>query len=421
VSRLRSSIFLAFLVAHGRIATAQQPNGASAVFKRYAPFATRIQVVERQSGAKATIGSGFFTTAAGHVVTNYHVVSSLINRPERYRAELVEPNGATVAASVIAVDVIHDLAVLQTAARGKPYFTLGTVTPTQGQRLFSLGNPRDLGMSIVEGTYNGLLEHARYPRIHLTASLNPGMSGGPTIDEQGRVIGINVSTEGNQLSFLVPVDRAVALLKTALAGEAAPEPPSLKLVAAQLRQHQDTYFRDMFGAFTKTIDFGPFRVVTQPAPFFRCWGDASRDEDLPYARTRHRCTTEDDIYLDRDQTTGSLTVNHQLIETKSLNPLRFFALYSKTLSDDNSPSGEEEYVSNWQCVTRNVRNASTRMRSVLCLRRYRKLGELYDANLKLAVLGRTDVGLVSTLNVTGVTFDNITKLSERFLNRVSWR
>src|SRR5262245_51716790 len=81
--RSRQIALLFFLAATG--VRAQQSAGASAIFNRYAPYATRIQVVERTSGAKSTIGSGFFTTAAGHVVTNYHVISSLINRPERYR------------------------------------------------------------------------------------------------------------------------------------------------------------------------------------------------------------------------------------------------------------------------------------------------------------------------------------------------
>lgn len=418
--RPRLLLFALLLLAISVVVRAQVPSGgASDVFKRYAPYATKIQVVEATSGAKSTIGSGFFTTADGHVVTNYHVISSLVNRPERYRAELVEPNGTTTAATVIAIDVIHDLAVLKTEARGKPFFTIGPVETTHGQRLFSLGNPKDLGMSIVEGTYNGLLEHTLYPRIHLTGSLNPGMSGGPTIDEKGRVIGVNVATEGNQVSFLVPVDRVSALLQTALSGKSGA--PSLELVSAQLRQHQDTYLRDMFSKSTAMIDFGPFRVVTQPAPFFRCWGDAGRDDDQPFSRARHRCATEDEVYLDQNQTTGSLTVNHQLVTTKSLNPFQFFALYTKSFVDDNSPIGEEEYVTNWKCVTRNVRNETARMRAVVCLRRYRKLGELYDANVKVAALGRTDVGLLSTLNVTGLTYENLTNLTERFLNLVTWR
>lgn len=416
------ALFVSLLLTpRSRVDAQAQSAGAADAFKRYSGFATKIQVVEMQSGAKSTIGSGFFVTAAGHVVTNYHVISSLINRPGRYRAELVGPSGEASPTTVLAIDVIHDLAILKSDVQGRPFFILGAVTPRQGERLYSIGNPRDLGMSIVEGTYNGLLEHTLYPRVHLTGSLNPGMSGGPTIDEQGRVIGVNVATAGNQVSFLVPVDRAAALLQTALALKPNAPPPSLEIVGNQLREHQNSYLRELFGDSTKTVDLGPFRVITQPTPFFRCWGDASHNQELPYERVRHRCDTEDEVFLDEDQTTGSLNITHQLITTKTLNASRFFALYSQWLGQDDAPSGEEQYVTNWKCVTRNVRNGKTRMRSVMCIRRYRELGELYDGSLKLAVLGGTNVGLVSTLNVTGVTFENLSRLSDRFLRQVSWR
>ncbi len=401
---------------------AQERSAATAeVFRRFADHVVKIQVIETGSGAKSSLGSGFFVTPAGHVVTNYHVISSLINSPKRYRAELIDSTGTARPVKVLAIDVVHDLAVLGSTLTGRPYFTLGATSIAQGNRLFSLGHPRDLGLSIVEGTYNGLLLHTLYPRIHLTGSLNPGMSGGPTIDEEGHVIGVNVSTAGNQMSFLVPADRAASLLERVLSPQGKAQVPSLALVGRQLRAYQDVYLRDMFDSATTTIPLGPFRVVTQPAPFFRCWGDASRERELPYDKVRHSCATDADIYLDEDQTTGSVTIGHQLITTRTLNAPRFAALYSRLFGADNAPSGEEEYVTNWKCKTRNVQNDETAMRVALCLRRYRKLGELYDGLLKIAVLGRSDVGLISTLTMTGVTFDNVNRLSARYMKQIAWR
>ncbi len=398
----------------------EQAGVTSDVFRRYAGRVVKIQVVESSSGAKASIGSGFFVTPDGHIVTNYHVISSLINTPERYRAEAIEPGGATVPVTVLAIDAVHDLAILNSGVRGRPHLDVGTAPIAQGARLFSLGHPKDLGLTIVEGTYNGLL-NTLYPRIHLTASLNPGMSGGPTIDDRGRVIGVNVSTMGEQVSFLVPIDRAAGLLQQALARTGKHEAPSLAQVGRQLRDHQAAYLRDMFDSTTKTLELGPFRVATQPRPFFRCWGDATVEPNLPYENSRHNCATDDAVYLDEDQKTGTVTIGHELIVTKHLNASRFFVLYTSLFGSDNSPSGDEEYVTNWKCVTRNVRHGKTPMRAVMCLRRYRKLGELYDGYLKAAVLGPRDVGLVSTLNLTGVTYENLTRLSERYLRLVAWR
>jgi serine protease Do len=426
VSSLALAIMLASMLAITLGPLAMQAQNAPAattsdVFRRFADRVVKIQVVETGSSAKSTIGSGFLSGDDGYVVTNYHVVSSVIATPGRYRTEVIDAHGATRPARVLAIDVVHDLAVLDAGMRGQPYFALEPVTLAQGNRLFSLGHPRDLGLSIVEGTHNGLLLHTLYPRIHLTGSLNPGMSGGPTIDDVGHVVGVNVSTAGNQVSFLVPVDRVIALLARVRTPSGTREAPSLALVGRQLREYQDVYLRDIFDSTTRRIPFGPFMVVTQPAPFFRCWADASHEHEQSYERVWHRCATDTDIYLDADQSSGSLTVVHQLVTTKMLNAPRFYALYSKLFGSDDAPSGDESYVTNWECQTRNVRHDRTTMRTSLCLRRYRKLGELYDAVLKVAVLGRSDVGLVSTLSMTGVTFDNVDRVSRRYLRQIAWR
>ena len=419
---------LVALLGAGRLSGQQSTVATSDVFRRYADRVVKIQVIETGSAAKASIGSGFFVSPAGHVVTNYHVIAKLIHAPERYRAELIDVLGSSRAVTVLGVDVVHDLAVLGSGIQARAHFSVDPAAVVQGNRLYSMGHPEDLGLSIVEGTYNGLLPHARNPRIHFTGSLNPGMSGGPTITHDGRVIGVNVATAGNQLSFLVPVDRAAALLKQVLAPGADPPARTLAQVGRQLRDHQDTYLRDMFVGETKTVDLGPFRVVTEPAPYFRCWADATRRQELTYEKVRHRCSTDDQLFIAGDQSSGVVGLEHELISTRTLNPIRFFSLYTSTFASDNTPSGEEEHVTSWRCATRNVRHAGAaerpgevRMRAVLCLRRYRTLGALYDGVLKVAVLGRRDVGVVSTLTLTGVTFENVDRLTRRYLEGIAWR
>lgn len=407
------------LAAPCAIRAQESSVATSDVFRRYADRVVKIQVVETGSAAKATIGSGFFVDGDGHLVTNYHVVSKLINTPDRYRAEMIDVTGAAHPVQILDIDAVADLAVLGGAVRQHTHFTLAPQTLAQGARLYSMGHPEDLGLSIVEGTYNGYLPHARQPRLHFTGSLNHGMSGGPTITDDGRVIGINVATEGDELSFLVPVEKAIDLLHRALAPGAVPPARTLQQVGQQLRDYQNAYLRDMFVGNVKTVTLGPFHVPTEPAPFFRCWADASRRKELPYESVTHRCSTDDYVFIAGDQSSGVITLEHRLISTTKLNSVRFYSLYTTIFERDNTPGGEEEHVTSWKCGTRNVRNGDTPMRAVLCLRRYRKLGELYDAVLKVAVLGRANVGLVSTLTLSGVTFDNVQKLSRRYLEHIS--
>lgn len=113
---------------------------------------------------------------------------------------------------MVAIDVLHDLAIVRDQRPSAIYFSLLPNSLAQGTRLYSMGNPRDLGMTIIEGNYNGLLKSSRFERILFSGSLNPGMSGGPAFNQHGEVVGVNVTTGGEQLSFLVPAKQVQALV-----------------------------------------------------------------------------------------------------------------------------------------------------------------------------------------------------------------
>jgi hypothetical protein len=217
------------------------------------------------------------------------------------------------------------------------------------------------------------------------------------------------------------VDRVVALAARLDAPGYVPAANLLDEVARQITAYQDVYLDSLLTASSKTVDLGPYRVVTEPAAFFRCWGDVPREADRPYERAVHSCSTDDEVYVAEDQQSGVVELTHELITTGALNPLRFFALYTSLYQRDNTPSGREEHVTSWRCGTRNVRTETTPLRATLCLRAYRKLAGLYDGVVKVAVLGHRDSGLVSTLTLSGVTFQNIQRLTARYLGQIAWR
>ena len=90
---------------------------------------------------------------------------------------------------------------------------------------------------MIPGTYNGITAHSVYERIHFSGSVNPGMSGGPVLNQSGQVIGVNVATAGNQLGFLVPLNRLTKFI-------VQPSTGAIKLasidatIAAQLKANQ---------------------------------------------------------------------------------------------------------------------------------------------------------------------------------------
>ena len=391
-----------------------------AVFHRYAESLVRIRVTEIASGAKAVTGSGFFVTRGGHIVTNYHVIAKLVHRPNHYRAEYMKRDGKLVPLQIRAIDVVHDVAVVQSKEVQEPLVT-SPIQIRKGTRLYALGYPYELGLSIVEGTYNGHLDHTLYKKIHFTGSLNPGMSGGPTITADGKVVGINVSTAGNQVSFLVPITRATDLLdKISRSGYNVPN-NFLDIVRQQLLAHQDDYFGTMLEKPMPTVAFGRFRLPGKIAPFFNCWGDARREESKLRELVTHECSTDDQIYISSDHRSGVIRYRHHVLTTKELNRFQFFTLYSEHFSAHYGPfRGSKEEMTRFLCKIDSVIHGNTTLKVAFCVRAYRKLAGLYDAVMKVAVLGAPFTGVESSFAISGVSFDNARRLARRYLEAISW-
>lgn len=166
-------------------------------------------------------GSGFFVSADGMIVTNRHVLEG-----EDVEYEVVTSDGRSYPVTVLAVDSVLDLAILKIEGSTFPALELGdsdSVRP--GQSVIAIGNTlaefqNSVTMGIVSGVNRKLwagddeataeiLEEA----IQTDAAINLGNSGGPLIDLQGRVIGVNTAVgEAQSLGFALPsnaVRRAV--------------------------------------------------------------------------------------------------------------------------------------------------------------------------------------------------------------------
>ncbi|MGD1916156.1 MAG: S1C family serine protease [Phycisphaerales bacterium] len=193
-----------------------------AIAKSVEPGVVHLMTASRFRGGSA--GSGWVYDDEGHILTNAHVVGGF----DRLSVQLY--TGRVMRAEVVGVDVFTDIAVL------KAEDTTGLVPlpratgeiPEQGDRVYAFGSPFNFKFSMSEGIVSGL---GRDPNtgasgsaftnfIQTDAAVNPGNSGGPLIDVQGRVIGMNVAiatgrsgdgqitpTEGQSagISFAIPL------------------------------------------------------------------------------------------------------------------------------------------------------------------------------------------------------------------------
>jgi serine protease Do len=391
------------------------------LYEKFAPAVVQVRIENQASGSKAAIGSGFYVGDGSLVVTNYHVIAELVHHPGKYAAVVVVDEDTTVGLELRNIDVVHDLAVLGVAEPSAATLALTAEPPRKGTRLYSLGNPHDLGTSIVEGTYNGLLENSFYERMHFTGAINSGMSGGPVVDELGRVVGVNVATGGNALGFLVPAAYAVELV-TATRADGYESPESFNsLLRSQLLANQEVLTRALVDDNFEALELGDFDVPGRPAPFFKCWGDEDTSEEVRFETVVHTCSTQDDIYIARGLSAGSVEIRHSWMHTDELNRFQFYSLLESRFAKSWSEPRDRDLVTSYACDAGFVEQGGADWKMVLCLRGYKKLEGLYDAVVLVASLAANDSALQTRVQMSGLSFENAGALARRFVESIRWR
>lgn len=419
-SRARISLIILLLFCTQLLIT---PTAAAldteSLFHDVSEAIVQVKISNIHSAEKSSIGSGFFVSQDGHLITNYHVISSVAREPDNYRVELILHDGSTQSANIIDIDLIHDLALLQSEApsRRALHFYHGTLA--KGMELASVGNPHDLGMTAVKGTYSGYLADYLYERIHFSGAINPGMSGGPTMNGANEVVGINVATAGNEVGFLVPGKYAEALLRRTGSVDAVPD--LVSTMHRQLLENQENYSHTIFASGFPLTELGDYQVPDKWGNFMRCWGDSSQGEADPYQIISKQCSSEDAIYIDEYYSTGMISMEHNYLSSDELSPFRFARLYELYFADTPAIDGDEEDLTSFECNTNFVQTGHLKMKLALCLRRHLKFEGLYDVVLKGATLERPTSGIQTTLHVTGISYSNAMALVQRYITAFRWK
>ncbi|WP_380165469.1 S1C family serine protease [Jannaschia sp. R86511] len=176
-------------------------------------------------------GSGVVIDEQGHVLTNNHVVATAAGGGQ---VRVTLSDGRVLAAEIVGLDPSTDLAVLQLADAPDDLTVaeLGRSEDVQvGDPVMAIGNPLGLSGTVTTGIVSALDrpvttqsvgvasgEPVVTAAVQTDAAVNPGNSGGPLVDAQGRVVGINSSIAGLSggsgsigLGFAIPVDAAAAV------------------------------------------------------------------------------------------------------------------------------------------------------------------------------------------------------------------
>ena len=180
------------------------------------PFGFPIPGFQQEETQRA-LGSGFVWDKAGHIVTNYHVIQGAKT------IQVSFSNHDSMKARLVGSDPSTDVAVLKVDAKARALtpLTLGNSdTVSVGDSVVAIGNPFGLDRSVTAGIVSALQREVQAPNaypidhvIQTDAAINHGNSGGPLIDTEGEVIGVNsqIQTGGSSggnvgVGFAIPIN-----------------------------------------------------------------------------------------------------------------------------------------------------------------------------------------------------------------------
>lgn len=182
----------------------------------------KTEIVERGSG------TGFLISADGLILTNKHVVGVVNEKTGQYKILL--NSGKQYYAQLIGKDPLNDLAVLKIFDKNLPYIQMGDSDKLSiGTTVIAIGNilgryqnsatkgiVSGLGRSIEASDQSGSIAETLDNVIQTDAEINLGNSGGPLINLEGNIVGVNVAIDqsGSSIGFAIPINDAKPVIKS---------------------------------------------------------------------------------------------------------------------------------------------------------------------------------------------------------------
>jgi len=177
------------------------PNAVT-VAKKALPTVVKITVTKDMYRAG---GSGVFISKHGHILTAAHVIEGYVFPPS---VQTYTDNNCWYAATVIYIDATRDLALLKINYPSDRYARLRVLPLLEiGESVIAIGHPLGLDWTVTHGIISRLEPDSLWTQND--AAVNPGNSGGPLFDMEGRLIGINTAMYTSSI-FPVSVGLSIA-------------------------------------------------------------------------------------------------------------------------------------------------------------------------------------------------------------------
>ena len=237
-SGTRTSTVVASVPAQSTAKTTASPISLTQLYKDASPGVVDITVNSTQSSNNGFFGpqqqqteaegSGFVYDAKGDIVTNAHVVDGATSIKVQFK------DGTTAKATLVGKDESTDIAVIKVDAAASDLhpLTIGTSSNVQpGQEVAAIGSPFGLAETMTAGIVSAVNRTITAPNnfsisgaIQTDAAINHGNSGGPLLNTDGQVIGVNAQIESNSndnagVGFAIPIDAVKSVAQDVIAGK----------------------------------------------------------------------------------------------------------------------------------------------------------------------------------------------------------
>lgn len=372
----------------------------------------QIKTSRDANSSKASYGTGFVVDTSGLLITNYHVISTVIqDRYNLYKIYVVDKD-KNFEAEVLDFSVVHDLALIRIKNTFSTALKISPTLPRRGEKVFSIGLPKDLNMSIVDGNFNGLLTRGVYQRFLMSTPVNSGMSGGPTVNKEGKVVGINVSIllGSENISFAVPGYKALEMLnKFKESGKIAERKQFDGKIQDQLLEVEKSLIESMKNNKTKSDRVGNYRIAA-PSKDLKCWTKNDTSTKNTFKYFRQTCYLKDSAYIKSGLYSGTYELNYLSLQNINRNNVQFISALNHYFKGTRGHTGlystrrKGEELTKFSCeedIYVNKNNLPFKIS--YCLHGYVRYPKLYRIFFKVATLKEYKNGLVVKIQSEGFT------------------
>ena len=406
-------------------ALAQVPDTQlPAFFEQLNPSVVEVQLHKPDDNRVYSKGSGFVSGSPQWIVTNFHVIDTIVFETAGGVELWVNGTGGfRTRAQVVLVDMWNDLALLKLEQPIKaPLLEVNPSLPARGERGYTLGSQLENHTVLAKGIFNGVDERDEdAPVIMFTGPVNAGMSGGPVVDAQGMVRGVNHMSSGHAelKSYLVPSSAVAHLLQLANTLPADPKPVDPAELTRQAAEVTQRYAVNFLSDKLVAQDRGRFTLPTKAC---KTYEDHDYGDD--YTGKDSRCRIGHGLPFTDAPEAGYGMLRVLWLQTpemgffarRSFLERRYARLFASKERDPH------EFMGHWSCNTTDAEAiAGTNMRIEFCEREMDTLdGLAHYAVRGLSLNGGSEHALFS-LMLEGYSLENAEKLLDAVLEKISFK